>query len=62
MAIVCDPAQRTHRGTFAEEAWGLASDVVDADFPGHGHAAAAGDQGGADRGGVREREISWVGS
>jgi hypothetical protein len=35
MAIVCDPAQRTHRGTFAEEARGVGLDVVDADFPGH---------------------------
>lgn len=35
MAIVCDPAQRIHRGTFAEEARGFGLDVVDADFPGH---------------------------
>lgn len=35
MAIVCDPAQRTHRGTFAEEARGVGLETVDADFPGH---------------------------
>lgn len=35
MAIVCDPANRTHRGTFAENARGVGLETVDADFPGH---------------------------
>ena len=34
-ALSAAPAQRTNRGTFAEEARGVGLDVVDADFPGH---------------------------